>query len=149
AAVAPAVQALFARLDAVGGAVFGALGPAVTLFAVGLPGWALVAHLSRSLYALGRGRAAATATALGWVVVVVASLAAVAALVPVRGSADAAVIGLALGNSIGMITAGVLLVLAVRRAAGRSAVAGVPRTAAGVGVLGVGAAVAGRFAADA
>src|SRR3954471_1421819 len=51
AAVAPAVQSLFAHLDAVGGPVFGALGPAVTVFAIGLPGWALVAHLSRSLYA--------------------------------------------------------------------------------------------------
>jgi len=144
AGVAPAVQALFAHLDAVGGAVFDALGPAVTLFALGLPGWALVAHLSRSLYALGRGRAAATATAVGWLVVVGASLVAVFALVPVRGSAWAAVVGLAAGNSVGMLVAGVLLVLAVRRAAGPSAVAGLARTTVRVAAIGVVAALAAR-----
>ncbi len=144
AGVAPAVQALFAHLDAVGGAVFDALGPAVTLFALGLPGWALVAHLSRSLYALGRGRAAAAATAVGWLVVVGASLVAVSALVPVRGSAWAAVVGLAAGNSVGMLVAGVLLVLAVRRAAGPSAVAGLARTTVRVAAIGVVAALAAR-----
>jgi putative peptidoglycan lipid II flippase len=149
AAAAPGVQGVFAHLDAVGGSVFDALGPAITLFALGLPGWALVAHLSRSLYALGRGRSAAAVTASGWLVVVGASLVAVAALVPMIGPQHAAVVGLATGNSVGMITAGVLLVLAVRRAAGPDAVKGVGRTTLRIGLVGSVAAVVGRLLDDA
>ncbi len=126
AAVAPAVQRLFASLDAVGGPALDTLAIAVTLFAFGLPGWSLVAHLGRTLYALGRGRAAATATGAGWLAVVVASLVAVSVLADAgNGPERSAVAGLAAGNSVGMLLAGVLLVLAVRRAAGGEAVAGV------------------------
>jgi murein biosynthesis integral membrane protein MurJ len=150
AAVAPAVQGLFADLDAVGGPALAALAAAVTALAVGLPGWSLVAHLGRALYALSRGRAAATATAIGWVVVVGASLGAVSLLAAAGVEPQrAAVVGLAAGNSTGMVVAGVLLVLLVRWAAGPAAVAGVPGTALRAGLVALVAAVAGRLATDA
>jgi putative peptidoglycan lipid II flippase len=150
AAVAPAVQELFADLDAVGGPALAALASAVTVLAVGLPGWSLVAHLGRALYALARGRAAATATAIGWLAVVAASLVAVELLRSAgAGSQRAAVVGLAAGNSVGMVLAGLLLVIAVRRAAGAEAVAGVPRTALRAAIVAVVAAIIGRWAADA
>src|SRR5690606_18570049 len=38
----------------------------IVLFAPGLVGYGLIAHLSRVLYATGRGRAAATGTVVGW-----------------------------------------------------------------------------------
>ena len=52
----------------------------LSAFAPGLVGWRLVAHAGRVLYAAGRGRAAAVATATGWLVAVPASLVAVLAL---------------------------------------------------------------------
>ncbi len=103
----------------------------------------------RALYALGRGRAAATATATGWLVVVGASLVAVAALRAAgQGRDRAAVVGLGLGNSAGMCVAGVLLLLALRRAAGPEALAGVGRTFLRTAAAALAAAVAGRLVAD-
>ncbi len=147
AAAAPAVQRLFERLDAVGGPALAALGPAVTALAPGLLGWALVAHLGRALNALHRGRAAAVATVVGWLAVVAASLLAVGLSGP--DGPGATVVGLSAGNSVGMVVAGVLLVVAVRRAAGRDAVAGVGATLVRAGGGAVVAAAAGRLAADA
>jgi putative peptidoglycan lipid II flippase len=150
AASAPAVQGLFAALDVAGGGPLTSLSAGLTAFAVGLPGWGLVAYVARALYALHRGRAAATATAIGWAVVVAASILAVSGL---RGAevsgVQAAVVGLGLGTSAGMLVAGVLLLRALRVAAGSEAVAGVVRTA-GVGSLGALLAVAaGRIVCDA
>jgi putative peptidoglycan lipid II flippase len=146
AAAAPAVQRLFERLDAVGGPALAGLAGAVTALAPGLLGWALVAHLGRALNALHRGRAAAAATVAGWLAVVVASL----ALVAVRdGGPGPTVLGLAAGNSVGMGVAGLLLLVALRRAAGGAAVRGVPGTLGRAAGAAVAAAVAGRLAADA
>jgi putative peptidoglycan lipid II flippase len=148
-AVAPAVQGLFWNLDAVGGGPLGSLADTLVAMAPGLVGWSLVAHLSRVLYARGRGRTAALATASGWAAAVVASIAAVAGLRSAgAGAGRAAVVGLGIGNSVGMAVAGVLLLVGVRVAAGRDAVAGLAR-AVGVGLPAAGAgAVAGRWAAD-
>jgi putative peptidoglycan lipid II flippase len=127
-AAAPAVQALFLGLDAVGGGVLPDLAATLTAFAPGLVGWALVAHLGRALYALGRGRAAAVATITGWVVATLASVVLVAALVAAgAGDARAAVVGIGAGNAVGMLVAGALLIAAVRRAGGAAAVDGVAR----------------------
>ena len=148
-AAAPAAQRLFTGLDAVGGPALASLADGVTALAVGLPGWALVALGGRALYALGRGRAAATATATGWLVVVGASLVAVAALRAAgQGRDRAAVVGLGLGNSAGMCVAGVLLLLALRRAAGPEALAGVGRTFLRTAAAALAGAVAGRLVAD-
>ena len=148
-AAAPAAQRLFTGLDAVGGPALGSLADGVTALAIGLPGWALVALGGRALYALGRGRAAATATATGWLVVVGASLVAVTLLRAAGQGADrAAVVGLGLGNSAGMCVAGVLLLLALRRAAGTEALAGVLGTFLRTAAAALAAAVAGRLVAD-
>ncbi len=97
--------------------------------APGLLGYGLFALLSRVLYARHEARAAAVAVALGWAVVIVASIGLAAAL-PV----DRRLPGIAAGNSIGMLVLGVLLLLAVRRRAGAAAIDGAGRAAA-VGLL--------------
>jgi putative peptidoglycan lipid II flippase len=115
----------------------GALADGIATFAPGLVGFGLVAHLTRVLYAGHHGRAAANAAVAGWAVVVVADITVVAAVADRH-----AVAALGAGNAIGMTTAGVLLLLAVLRAHGAAALAGIGRTA-GLAVLGavLGAAV--------
>jgi putative peptidoglycan lipid II flippase len=148
-AVAPAVQGLFLDLDAVGGGPLTSLADTLVAMAPGLIGWSLVAHLGRVLYARGHGRAAALATAAGWLAVVVASVAVVFGLR--AGGQDAgrsAVVGLGAGNSVGMLVAAVLLLAGVRAAAGRGAVAGLARVLPGGLAAAAAGAVAGRWAAD-
>jgi putative peptidoglycan lipid II flippase len=152
AGTAPAAEALFARLDAVGGDAFGALGPALVAFAPGLLGWSLVAHLSRVLYATGHGRAAAVGTATGWATATALSLAAVgtgAAAAAAAGTdpAAVAVIGLAAANSTGMLLAGGLLLGAVRRHRGAAAVSGTGTALAAAAAAAIPAALAGRAVA--
>ncbi|SEH00587.1 putative peptidoglycan lipid II flippase [Nonomuraea solani] len=109
------------------------LAAAIALFAPGLVGYGLIAHLSRVLYAAGRGRAVATSTVAAWAVVMVAQTVFVLVL------PDAWKIGgMALGMSVGMTVGGALLLGAVMRARGRAAVAGLLRAG--------GAAVAGGLA---
>ncbi|WP_061300659.1 murein biosynthesis integral membrane protein MurJ [Herbidospora cretacea] len=91
----------------------GQLALGIALFAPGLIGYGLMAHLSRVLYAGGHGRPAARDQVVGWIVVIVAQVLLVLAL-----PGDWAVGALGLGSTIGMTTAGVLLLLAVRRAYG-------------------------------
>ncbi|MGQ0624507.1 MAG: murein biosynthesis integral membrane protein MurJ [Sporichthyaceae bacterium] len=87
-----------------------ALADAIVGLAPGLVGFALVALLSRILYAQHRGRIAATVMVAGWITAVAAAI----ALVGVFEREDT-VLALALGNSIGMSAAGVgLLVVVVR-----------------------------------
>jgi putative peptidoglycan lipid II flippase len=100
------------------------LARAVLTFAPGLLGYGLVAHLGRVLYACGRARAAASAIVLGWAGVLVADVALVV-VVP----DDWAVAALGLGNTAGMTVAGLLLLIALGRARGRAALAGLPRAA--------------------
>ncbi len=136
AALAWPVAAFFARLDS--GQVT-EMGPALVAMAPGLIGFALVAHVGRALYALERGRLAATATVTGWLVVV---LAMILLSVLVSEPADVAV-ALAGGSSIGMTVAGAGLLVALRRAAGSRALAGLWRTLVGTGIASLLAAAAG------
>lgn len=107
----------------------GALRAALLAFAPGLLGYGVLAHIGRALYANGQGRAAATATVIGWSIVVLADLALVAAL-----PADATVVALGLGNTAGMTAAGVLLAAVLARSTAGRALAGVPRAVlAGLG----------------
>jgi putative peptidoglycan lipid II flippase len=148
-AVAPAVQGLFLELDAVGGGPLTSLGDTLVALAPGLVGWSLVAHLSRVLYARGRGRAAALATAAGWLAAVVASIAAVFGLRAAgQGGGRAAVIGLGAGNSVGMMVAAALLLAGVRAAAGRGATAGLARALPGSVLAAAAGAAAGRWAVE-
>ncbi|WP_066368011.1 murein biosynthesis integral membrane protein MurJ [Herbidospora mongoliensis] len=85
----------------------------IALFAPGLIGYGLMAHLSRVLYAGGHGRPAARDQVVGWIVVIAAQVTLVLTL------PDAWVVGgLALGNTIGLTVAGLLLTGSVRRAYG-------------------------------
>ncbi|MEV0386077.1 lipid II flippase MurJ [Nonomuraea sp. NPDC050643] len=124
------------------------LAAAIAMFAPGLVGYGLVAHLSRVLYSAGRGRAAATGTVIGWGVVMVAQTVFVLVLPD-----EWEIGGMALGMSVGMSVGGALLLGSVVRARGRAAVAGLLRAggaAVAGGVLGylAGAAVAGWLGAS-
>ncbi|GAA4084607.1 murein biosynthesis integral membrane protein MurJ [Nonomuraea soli] len=99
---------------------------AVALFAPGLIGYCLLFHLGRVLYSSGHGRAAATATVTGWMVTLVSQ----PALVAVMDSPQLVVGALALGSTLGMSVGGVLIGLAVRRAHGSRALAGLGRALA-------------------
>jgi putative peptidoglycan lipid II flippase len=112
----------------------GELAAGLALFAPGLAGYGLVACLSRVMLAARHTRVAAMAVGVGWLVVVVADIVLVG-LAPGRW-----VVGmLALGSSIGLTVTSIALVIAVRRARGRAALAGTGRVA----VAGVAAAAAG------
>ncbi|MYW01978.1 lipid II flippase MurJ [Streptomyces sp. SID3343] len=115
---------------------------ALAAFAPGLIGYALIAHLGRALNASGHGRAAAGCVVAGWCAVVLADIALAYAL-PARWTVAA----LGLGNSIGMSLAGLLLVFAVGRTAGRRALdpANLLRVTVG-GVLGAAAGGGAGFA---
>ena len=100
-----------------------ALRAAVVAFAPGLVGYALVALLSRALYARGLWRAPAVCITAGWLVAAAADLV-LAAVLP---AADRAV-ALGTGHSIGVTVAGVSLVAVIVRVAGPGALGGVLRT---------------------
>lgn len=119
------------------------LATGLALFAPGLAGYGLVASLSRVLLAAGRTRAAATAVAAGWLVVIVADVVLVT-LAPGR----LVVAMLALGNTLGLTVAGLALAVAVGRPAGRPALGGVGRVAlSGLAAAAVGGAAGGGAAA--
>jgi putative peptidoglycan lipid II flippase len=101
-----------------------ALARAIALFAPGLIGYGLIAHLSRVLYAAGRGRAAAVGTVSGWGVVMVTQV-----VFALAFHGDWKIGGMALGMATGMTAGGLLLLGSVVRAQGRDAVAGLGRAA--------------------
>jgi putative peptidoglycan lipid II flippase len=98
-------------------------------FAPGLVGYSLFALLTRALYALGETRVAARATVVGWAGVAAADLVLVWSL-PVGQRVPA----LAAGNSCGMVLLGMVLLWAVARRAGPTALTGTLRAGA-VGLL--------------
>lgn len=97
----------------------------IALFAPGLVGYGLIAHLSRVLYAAGQGRAASVGTVAGWAVVMAGQTAFVLVLPD-----DWKIAGMALGMTAGMTAGGALLLAFVVRARGRSAAAGLGRAVA-------------------
>lgn len=113
------------------------LARAIVAFAPGLIGYGLMAHVGRTLYAAGKGRASAAAQVTGWGAVIAAEV----ALVLAAGRRDA-VAALGLGNSVGMTVAGVLLLLMLARIRGRTALRGVGRAV----VTGLAGAAAGYAA---
>jgi putative peptidoglycan lipid II flippase len=128
--------------------VVGALRDTVVAFAPGLPGYGLVAVLSRALYARGLWKAPTACVLGGWLVAVAADVV-LAALLPAadRGAA------LAAGHSTGVTVAGLALLAVVARIVGPAGLAGVARTglpallaAALAGAAGL--AVAGALGAD-
>ena len=107
---------------------------AFALFAPGLIGYGLIAHLSRVLYAIGRNRAAALAVSGGWALVIVADL----LIVPFARSSWV-VPALGAGTSIGLSCGGVALLVLVRRYRGGLALRGCARAC----LAGLAGAVAG------
>ena len=144
-AAAPGVAAAFTNIDV--GDVRG-MAPALAWLAPGLIGYGLLLQSSRVLYALERGRSAVLAAAAGWLAVTVTSILAVHALAGGAPDPAGTLLGLAIGNTVGMTLGGAAMLFAVRRAAGLGGSAGVSRTlvvavvAAGLGAL------AGRWVAD-
>jgi putative peptidoglycan lipid II flippase len=131
-----------AALVVVAGPVAALLGapqaaPGIAGFAPGLLGYALFALLSRALYARGATSSAAAATAAGWALAALAALLLAGLL-----SDDRRLPALSLGNSVGMLALGALLVAAVRRHAGAAALTGLPRAT----VVGIVAAVVAGLA---
>jgi putative peptidoglycan lipid II flippase len=111
---------------------------ALITFAVGLPGYALVALLSRSLYAQGNNRTPATAALGGWLIAIALDIV-LAGMMPRTWTVAA----IGIGTSVGVTVTGCWLLVAVARSAGRPVVDGV-RRAATAAVLGAGlAGVAG------
>lgn len=148
-AVAPAATAVFRAIGRGNTELIAAVADALTLVAPGLLGFALVFHVSRALYALERGRLAVLAASAGWLTVAVASWVACLVLVPGGRDAAATLHALSLGNTIGMVVAGVALLAVLRAAAGAEAVAGLTRTLAVLVAAGAVAGVVGRWVVDA
>ncbi len=145
-AVAPAVEDVFDVVITHGNPHGMATG--LAWMAPGLVGFALILHLSRALYGLHRGRTAGVATAAGWLVVALVAVVAVPAL-GADGDQPAALRGLGLATTVGMTVAGVGLLVGIARAAGRSALDGLGRTAVVIGGGSVVGAVLGRWVTDA
>ena len=125
------------------------MGPALTWVAPGLLGLGLIFHVSRSLYALERGRAAVVATSLGWFTVVAVSVVACRLLVPGSRDGPATLNALAIGTSVGMTVGGAALLVALRRAGGPGVGAGLGRTLAVLVLAGSAGSIAGRWTVDA
>lgn len=145
-AAAPSVAAAFTAIDV--GDIRG-MAAALGWLAPGLIGYGLLLQSSRVLYALERGRSAVAAAAVGWLAVTFASILAVRALSGPAPDPPGTLLGLAIGNTVGMTLGGAAMLIAVRRATGTGGSAGLVRNlVAAVAAGGLGA-IAGRWIADA
>ena len=131
--------ASFLVLGAPGRPSVDTLSAALTGFAPGVLGFALVAVCGRVLYAAHRGSVAGAVTVSGWLLVVVLA-------VWWSGSVTTnhVVAAVAVATSAGLLVAGVVLVVALRRMFGRAALTGVGRSATAAVVAGVAALALGR-----
>jgi putative peptidoglycan lipid II flippase len=143
AALMVAVSGPMARIFLAGGSdgVVAALRDTIIAFAPGLPGYALVAVLTRALYARGHWKSPTVCVVGGWLLAVAADVV-LAQLLPAEDR------GLALGagHSLGVTVAGLALLVAVARTAGPASLAGVGRVGAAAVAAGALAAVAGLWA---
>jgi putative peptidoglycan lipid II flippase len=100
-----------------------ALRDTIIAFAPGLVGYALVALLTRALYARGLWKAPTVCVVAGWLLAVVTDVV-LARILPEEDRA----LALGIGHSVGVTVAGLALLVVVVRVAGPHALAGVPRT---------------------
>lgn len=147
-AAAPAVTTVFGRVGNGDTELLASLSVPLSLIAPGLLGFGLIFHVSRALYALERGRLAVIGASIGWAVVIVASWVGCVLLVGDGTDGPATLRALAAGNSIGMLTAGVVLLVVLRGAAGGEAVHRIARSAVVLIVGGALGSVAGRLVVD-
>lgn len=111
---------------------------ALITFAIGLPGYALVALFTRSLYAQGDSRTPAAAALGGWLVAIAVDIVLASAM---PRTWTVAAIGI--GTSVGVTVSGLWLLWATTRTASVSVVAGLRRASAAGVLSAVLAAVAG------
>jgi putative peptidoglycan lipid II flippase len=141
-AAAPAVEAAFGSIDR--SRDVAGLGAALSWFAPGLIGYALMAHLQRVLYAAGRPRPAVAGAAAGWLLAALAG-----AGLALAGPPAHTVVGIAQGTCLGMLVGGAWLLVATWRSLGRAALAAVAWTGL-IALAGSAAgATLGRLVADA
>ncbi|ADG74560.1 virulence factor MVIN family protein [Cellulomonas flavigena DSM 20109] len=137
----PALAVVFAGIA--GQSDPGGMTSALTAMAGGVVGLGVVFHVSRTLYAVERPRAAIAVSAVAWLAVAVATPVGVLTVAP--GTAVFARLGL--GTTVGMTLGGVVALVALVRVLGRPALAGLARTLVVV-LAGAGAgAVLGRLVA--
>ncbi|MFZ0323561.1 MAG: virulence factor MviN, partial [Actinomycetes bacterium] len=120
------------------------LAMALTGFAPGVIGFALVAVAGRVLYAAHQGVVAGSATLAGWLLVALLAT----GLTAVSATADA-VAAVALATSLGLLVSGVGLLLWARRRSGGTGRSGLPRATVASVVAGSVALAAGRVLAEA
>jgi putative peptidoglycan lipid II flippase len=121
-----------------------ALRDTIIAFAPGLVGYALVALLTRALYARGLWKAPTVAVVGGWLLAVVADIVLARALPPEHRA-----LALGAGHSIGVTVAGLGLLVVLVRVAGPGALHGVARSGAAAlagGALGAAAGLLGARA---
>lgn len=148
-AAAPAVAAAFGRVGHGDADVVEAMGPTLTAMAPGLVGFSVLFLTTRALYALERARSAMIAGSLAWGVAAVASFGLVVVSSGPAPDAPGTLVALGTGSTVGMTVGGVAALVALRRALGAGALAGVVRTSAAVLGGGAIACLAGRAATDA
>jgi putative peptidoglycan lipid II flippase len=119
-------------LDAPGHVAPTVLARGLATLAPGLLGYALVALLSRALYAQGNARTPALAVLVGWIVAIAFDI-----VLAVTMPASWTVAAVGIGTSIGVTVSGVWLLVALERSAGAAALSGLARagTAAITGSL--------------
>jgi putative peptidoglycan lipid II flippase len=127
-----------------GQAALSAMPAAMTAYAPGLVGFGLAALLTRALYVRGHPAVPAVAVCLGWVI---AALWPLLALSGVPGPGDT-LRALGAAWSVGMSVTAVVLLVAMRGAWGRGALAGLGRTLLACVGAAAAASVAGRLVAD-
>lgn len=123
------LEYFFTAIDAVGGedsAPFSAMSAAIVVMALAVPGWSFIAWGSRIFYALERSRHAAVATTIGWVLVIVGMIAAIA-VTNAQGNPDRTLVAICLGYVLGMTAAAVSLLISIRRVLGPGGLTGVLR----------------------
>lgn len=126
------LEYFFTAIDAVGGedsAPFSAMSAAIVVMALAVPGWSFIAWGSRIFYALERSRHAAAATTIGWVLVIVGMIAAIA-VTNAQGNPDRTLVAICLGYVLGMTAAAVSLLISIRRVLGPGGLTGVLRRSA-------------------
>jgi putative peptidoglycan lipid II flippase len=141
-AVARPVGAFFAALDAgrddpAGAAALAAIPATLVAVAPGIAALSAIGLLSRASYVRGRARSAGLVVALGWAATTILPLAAIA---PQAGPGEALRL-IALGTSLGLLVAAVILSILVRRAWGPGALH-VPARTLLAGLLGTAATAA-------
>lgn len=147
----PALAGFFAGMvpgdHGAGGSQEVAAGMASVLgtLAPGVVGLGVLFHVTRTLYAIERARAAITVNVVAWLAVTASTLVAVLTVPPGPG----VFMRLGLGTTIGLTLGAGLALVALARAAGTAALAGIARTVAVVAVAGVLGTVLGRTVADA